>query len=345
MLALVLTCWACIWFGVVGLAVRRLLLKPEYLLLVGIGLPALGIMLLLDQVGGSHGFFLQSARPYLGLAAAAGLAAAFAGFRPRRGGVAILLGSVLAGAAIVVTVRALGDPTPPSAHLQGGQRALMVALTLPYLQVIGAIALLAAAGLLARRRWPALRGIIVAIVIAAVTGCTLPSVYDQIKGNALDARARGWQWQRDEVPTAPEGTRRAARWLRDHSDPNDLVATNAHCRPFPDNSLCDNRIFWFAAYAERHFLVESWGYTARSHDESLRQGKFASIVDFWDPSLLAANDFAFTAPSPETIGRLRDGHHVRWLLVDERLEHSPEIGRYATLRYRTGGCAVYELTH
>jgi hypothetical protein len=333
-----------VWFGVVGLAVRRQLHRPQYVLLIGIGLPALAIMLLLDQTGGSHGFFLQSARPYLALAAAAGLAGTFSDFRHRRRGALLLLGGGVAGAVVILAVRAISDPLPPSVTRLGHGKTLMLAIAKPYLAVIFLVALIAVALLAMRRRWPVLSGSIVAIVIAVVTGCTLPSVYDQIKGNAEAAQARGWLWQAEQPPTTPEGTRRAARWLRDHSDPNDLVATNQHCRPLPGSTACDNRIFWFAAYSERHFLVESWGYTAQSHVEAKRQHTYAATIEFWDPQLVAVNDAAFTTPSAETVGRLRDEYHVRWLLVDERLNPSPDLARFATLRYRSGGCAVYELT-
>jgi len=134
-----------------------------------------------------------------------------------------------------------------------------------------------------------------------------------------------------------------ARWLRDHSDPDDLVATNVHytcypghytcdprhytCYPRLDNA-CDTRSYWVSAYSERRILVEGWG---------------TSGTPFWDPSLLAANDMAFTDPSAAAVAKLRDAYGVHWLFADLTSADSDSIGRYADLRYREGDFAVYEL--
>jgi hypothetical protein len=343
-ISIFLLCWACVWFGVVGLAARRLLHKPEHVLLLGIGTPALVILMLLVQSGGSHGFFLQSARPYLALAAAAGLSAAVASDRRTlRTAVLLILGAA-GGTLLVLVVRALGAPTIPTRANSGGQHQLMVALAVPYLVVIAGCAATGLGLLFARRRIVALRGICLALLITVVTGTTVPAIFDHLRANVLDARDRGWFWGQTSPATAPEGTREAGRWLRDHSDPDDLVATNAHCRPLPDPRLCDNRRFWFSAYSERRFLVESWGYTARAHTVAAVAGQIVGVIDFWDESLLTANDAAFTTPSATTLGLLRDRYGVRWLFVDDRLNVSPELPRYATLRFRATDCSIYELS-
>ena len=120
---------------------------------------------------------------------------------------------------------------------------------------------------------------------------------------------------------------------RDNSDPDDLVATNLHCRS-PLASPCDPRNFWISGYSERHILVEGWAYTGMT----LQQ-----VTPFWDPLLLAANDAAFTDPSEATIAKLRDEYGVRWLFADLTTADPDAIGRYADLRYRDGDFAVYEL--
>jgi hypothetical protein len=344
LIAIFLLCWVCIWFGVVGLAARRLLHKPEYVLLLGAGILGLAILMLLNQSGGSHGFFLQSARPYLALAAAAGLSAAIASDRGGRRTGAILVAGALSGTLLVLGVRAIGGPTIPTRANSGGPQQLMTALAVPYLMMIGGFAIIGAALVAARRRVPALRGITLALLITVVTGATGPAIFDQLRANILDAQAHGWQRGEPGPPTAPEGTREAGRWLRDHSGPDELVATNAHCRPMPDPHQCDNRLLWFSAYSERHFLVEAWGYTARAHAVAAASGQPDGVVAFWDQPLLAANDAAFAAPSPQTLGWLRRRYGVRWLFVDDRLNPSSELPRYATLRFRAPGCSVYELS-
>ena len=193
-LLITLLCWACTWFGVFGLAVRRSLLRPEYVLLLGIGLPALGILLLFAHPGGSHGFFLMSARPYLGVAAAAGLALAVGDGRHTRRTGAGLAGAALLGAGVVLGLRALGDPATPDLGRTHDQPALIWSLALPYLWLVACLTGVCVSVHLARRRVAALRGISLAAVIALVAGSGLPSVYDQVRGNVTDSIRRDWVW-------------------------------------------------------------------------------------------------------------------------------------------------------
>jgi hypothetical protein len=80
--------------------------------------------------------------------------------------------------------------------------------------------------------------------------------------------------------------------------------------------------------------VEGWAYTPRT---------VITGAPFWNPSLLAANDAAFTDPSAAAVAKLRDGYGVRWLFADLTRANSDSIGRYADLRYREADFAVYEL--
>jgi hypothetical protein len=131
---------------------------------------------------------------------------------------------------------------------------------------------------------------------------------------------------------------RAGRWLRDHSAPDDVVATNAHCRTVAGGQ-CDVRHFWIAAYTERRVLVEGWGYT----EYALGGGSNWS-ASFPDARRLAENDRAFQEPSAEALDVLRRRYGVRWLFVDRRYEPaSPRLGEFATERYRSEDFLVYEL--
>jgi len=141
----------------------------------------------------------------------------------------------------------------------------------------------------------------------------------------------------------PPGGVAAARWLRDHSAPGDLVATNAHCADLGRKTRCDNRNFWISGYAERRALVEGWGYTDAANEEFVKTGVNSRYSPFWDPALLAANDAVFTNPSAAAVGELRDRYGVRWLFVDGRYPHSPDLGRFAVRRFAEGGVAVYEI--
>jgi hypothetical protein len=127
----------------------------------------------------------------------------------------------------------------------------------------------------------------------------------------------------------------AARWVRDHSAPGDVLATNAHCLGGGVTGYCDPRSFWLSAYAERRVLVEGWAFAPRVSE--------TGDWRFWDPDLLRRNDAALTAPTAAGLAWLRS-RGVRWLVVDRSVgRESPALGSAASLRYEAGGLAVYAL--
>ncbi|WP_173070652.1 hypothetical protein [Phytohabitans houttuyneae] len=140
------------------------------------------------------------------------------------------------------------------------------------------------------------------------------------------------------VTALPASRVEAARWVHDHSGPDDVVATNAHCQGVPEDGLCDARSFWLSAYTERSVLVEGWAFTPRM--VGLPRGPYEP---FWDPALLAANDAAFYTPTPGGLDALR-ARGVRWLVVDRDVQpESPDLAGLATLRFENTRMAVYAL--
>jgi hypothetical protein len=133
----------------------------------------------------------------------------------------------------------------------------------------------------------------------------------------------------------PRSRVEAARWVRDHSRPTDVLATNAHCLS-GTGPTCDARSFWLSAYSERSVLVEGWSFAPRLVE--------SATGAFWDPALLDLNDLAFYAPSPELLAELRHRYHVRWLVVDREVgRESNDLSALARLGYTDGRMAVYEL--
>ena len=53
----------------------------------------------------------------------------------------------------------------------------------------------------------------------------------------------------------------AMTWLRDNSAPADVIATNLHCRPAPNEPYCDARGFWVVGLSGRRAVLEGWAYT------------------------------------------------------------------------------------
>ncbi|WP_380278744.1 hypothetical protein [Kitasatospora purpeofusca] len=157
----------------------------------------------------------------------------------------------------------------------------------------------------------------------------------------LDVRQAGeLPW--DGAWPLPASQVQAARWVRAHSAPGDVLATNTHCRSDTDyahpGAQCTNALsFYLSAYSERSVLVEGWAYSPRLMSE--KSGSF------WDQQLLALNDDAVYRPTADVLGRLRDGHGVRYVVVNRRTgPESPALKTLSTQVFDNGRMAVYELS-
>ena len=137
----------------------------------------------------------------------------------------------------------------------------------------------------------------------------------------------------------------AARWLRDHSTPDDLVATNAHTVG-PRGAANDFRHFWMSGYSERRMLVEGWAYIP-PESVGLPSNEItnrSSGAPFWKPEMLRLNDEVFTRPTRSNIAELHDRYGVDWLFVDKlRRPDLPGLDRLATKRVDQRFFAVYEI--
>ncbi|TMR21994.1 hypothetical protein ETD86_13290 [Nonomuraea turkmeniaca] len=321
--------WAAIWGGAAGLLHRRKWVRdPAVVLLAGVGVAGTGAACVFGHPGLSQGYFLMSAAPYLTILATAGLTATLPQKRPWL----VVLPALAAGAAATWAVRSWVATARP----QGGD--VVAERMIPYALLVGVPAVVALVLVLAGRR-----GLTWCAVPVFALGCALYSG-GVLRLSPLGSTAEPKQTTDPERPHVPDGGVTAARWLRQHTSPDALVAVNAHCRA-PAGS-CDNRHFWISAYAERRILVEGWGYINGANSRAALMGKPGmGAVPFEDPQRLADNDAAFRDPTTETVGRLRDTYGVRWLFADDRYPvRTAELGRVAALKFRAGHCWVYELT-
>jgi hypothetical protein len=340
--------WAVLWVGVFGFARRPAwLADPAVLLLTGIAAAGLGAVVVFGHPGLSETYFLRSSAPYMSILAASGIAVAIPSWVRRGRALTTALIALGAGAA---TAAWIGGPlgTWVQNAVPGDTLGARIFLHLAPFLALGAVVALVVGVLLVshpRVRW--LRGVIPLVTLALVSGFGLTAVRPSVIG-PFERAADSGRWTSLLVPEAraaiPRGGIKVARWLRAHSAPNDVLATNAHCRSATAKP-CDIRHFWISAYAERRVLVEGWGYSNGVNTRANLYGNPGmSSVSFDDAERLTDNDMAFETPSDATIGRLRDGYGVRWLFVDDRTaDVSHELGLHAALRFHSGHCAVYEI--
>ncbi|MEV0144571.1 MULTISPECIES: hypothetical protein [unclassified Nonomuraea] len=327
--AVYLLAWAVTWSPMLGLLSRpRLLLRPDVVLMLGIAAAGLAGMIVFDHPGRSQIYFLWGSHPYLVIPAVFGALVILRRARVPR---VPLLCAIAAGLAAAYAIPLLLGVRAP---LEPGESDTV--LLLPYLVLLGAVALGAVAIVATRSR---LRGW--ALMIAALAAMGLPAAHHVRVISFLSGTSRQPVAAAEPAPPAPPGALTAARWLRAHSSPDDLVATNVHCRWGLENP-CDSRQFWISAMTERRMLVEGWAFTAKNAD-SWQPGRLEQHQPFWDGERLGANDAVFRSPSTATVQALRDRYGVRWLFVDERRPGvSRAIGDFTRLRFRSEAFAVYE---
>lgn len=135
----------------------------------------------------------------------------------------------------------------------------------------------------------------------------------------------------------------AARWLENNSQPDDVVATNVHCRQKKTVPFCDARAFWVTAFTQRRALLESWAYTTAAHDKHGVGGRPYSRQPFNDPTLFALNEAAFRAPTEAILASLQ-AKGVRWLFADTAAGPvSSQLKDLADLVHQSGTVKVFRL--
>ncbi|WP_433240113.1 hypothetical protein ACQPYK_33900 [Streptosporangium sp. CA-135522] len=331
-----LLCWAVMWSGALGLLSRpRLLMRPAVVLMLGFGATGIGAALLLGHPGRSQLFFLWGAYPYLAIVAIYGILVLLRRARLSLRGV---LPVACAGALAAYLIPILCGVEIP---LSPGQADDILYRPYIVLLIVGILVTAVLIATVGRLRTAAF----VAVMCAAIGLLADGHAFVLLPGQILAKRGLHEVIQPGTAPEVPQGALTVARWLRAHSEPDDLVATNAHCLWGHENP-CDSREFWVAALSERRVLVEGWAFAPTSVDRwSPGQSTQSAVyLPFWDDERITLNEAAFHAPSAASIQRLRERYGVRWLFVDERrTSQGAKIGEFANLRLRSGDYALYQV--
>ena len=301
-----------------------------------------------DHPGLSQFYFVASGSTLLVIGSAVGLARLFPREESAAGRhVAAAAGAaLLVGAGIAVLASLSSSDASPATTAATGLSALRTVL-IPQAVVVALVVLAGVClTLLTRRRGrlgSSAGAVSGALVVCAVLGLGLPGTAAVV--GEIASKAWPTPDSQGRVRAIGSGGIGAARWIRDHSAPGDLIATNAHCYAPRALHTCDRRNFWMAGYAERRVLVEGWAYIAPETVGAPSTDLTNSArTPFWDPERLRDNDRAFRAPSALDLERLRRDYGVRWLLADLRFPVRPgALAEHARLRYAEGAYRVYEL--
>jgi hypothetical protein len=138
---------------------------------------------------------------------------------------------------------------------------------------------------------------------------------------------------------------RAALWLNENSDPDDVVATNVLCVPARYRAHCRHASFWLSALSGRQLFMGSWAYTEANlaaYGEADDEVQYQRRRSPWPDRVRLSLD-AVRTPRRETIAAL-ERRGVRWIFADSRATAvSPELKDLATLRYSNREVMVFEL--
>lgn len=301
---------------------------PMTWLLIGGGFAGAAAVAVFAHPGGSQYYFARTAGPLLALGSAIGLAS-MVDVLGTRGWRAIAIGVALGPVFILLPLVTVGALVPRHGGLI--QAAKLIAVALLVLAVAGALAL-----------WvtPRMR---VAAFAAAITCAILAGGVTTVVKFQLNAKPV--RPLTDVKPTTANAVGKeqieAARWIRDHSNVNDLVMTNRHCTTPIAPVKCDSRRFVVSAFSERQMLVEAWTPTVEANKLG-PNGRDSITINYWKPDILALNDGFIEKPDADKQHRLQ-ALGVRWVMVDFTRPHAATLEPFAKERMRNGYAAVYEL--
>jgi len=336
---LAVVCFSTPWLAVLVLLLRPATRRdPALWLVLGAGVVGTATMVLLYHPGQSQLDFIRSALPLLASAGAWGIVDGLARLtRPVRFAVTALGVGVAINALLAALVGTAYSPPPT--HLT------LPAVLLPYVMLVALLAVITLGWVAATpqlRVRPAVSAVTVFALLFAGAGATR-MVSQVVATSGPTVRMKPLRGQ----PSGAE--QQAALWLREHSDPTDVFATNVQCvnRVQPDEPSCSNLAFWVTAYSERRALVNGWGYTATaarlSAERPVDSGYF-DTVPFWDTPRLQRSMALFITPTRAAAAALREDYGVTWVYADGRYSLvSPDLEQVLTLRYRNGPVSLYEI--
>jgi hypothetical protein len=304
--------------------------SPLSWFLIGGGLAGAAAVALFTHPGAGQWYFARTAIPLLALGSAVGLVALSAAIGASR------LLRLVALAALAGPVMVWLGPAVAGPLVRGGwARALgMIATAALVLVAAGLIGALAGRSPAERVRLAA-----AAMVLTILAGGAVMTAWEPPQRPPGETAP---SVPLDRALATSRGQIDAARWIRDHSEVNDLVMTNRHCIRPTEPVKCESRRFVVAAFSERQVLLEGWAYTPMS-TELGPDGRESLTVNYWKPELLRLNDGFIAGPTEEAARDLRD-RGVRWIFVDHTRPYAETLEPYAKLRYQAPGVDVYELT-
>lgn len=355
--------------GIAGLFVRP---QDRWLGWGGLALIAAGVAghLLFSHPGRSEWFFVIGAAPLLSTLAAAGAGPLIVDWWRHRQGwgraVPLALTTGVVAAWTVVVTRANGTLDPlavwvrrfghPPASSEVPAMTQLGSWLVPWLWILGGVAVGAAAGMVASHRLTDRRRprhdwisslVVMGAVATAVCGAAAVAPLAEPGADPYPASMRAQVARaeaRDHLVPVTSALAKAGAYVRSHAGPLDVVATNRiFVAPRDRGGGGDNRDFSVSALSGRRTDVGGYGYADQAVEMASLHHVSLSTVAFWDQPELRAELALITEPSASRLAAAwRRG--IRWIVADERSGPvSAELARLCPEPFSEDGVHVYRV--
>jgi hypothetical protein len=136
----------------------------------------------------------------------------------------------------------------------------------------------------------------------------------------------------------------AALWLRENSDPEDIVATNSHCQPVRSGPPCNAIGFWVGGISGRRIVLEGWDYTDEAHVQHGVDGKHRNYQPPPWPDRYELSHAAIEGSTRGVLDELQDRYGATWLVAVRRAGPiSDRLAGLADLAYENEDVAIFRL--
>jgi hypothetical protein len=131
------------------------------------------------------------------------------------------------------------------------------------------------------------------------------------------------------------GTANIAEYLRQESNPDDLIATNRHCAGIEENQTCTARQFALSALSERRVLLEGWSYTTCPLSEPIYN-------KYWNENFWKLNQDFLINPNAQNWEMFQKSG-VDWLVVDSIRPSASNYNDFAELVKTEGSVSLWKI--
>lgn len=305
--------------------------------LVGAAISGWLVIAVLDHAGLGQIYFLHTATPFAAVATAWFVVIAVGSAPARSAAPALLIGLGVGMVAQLVS----GSVSAAMAARESDFGVLdQLAVPLIVSCAVVAIGFMIWRGVKASVK---VDGLGLLFVLAVLLGVAVPPSLESSASRIGRALAPAPVADASSVDYLTEPQLEAALWLRENSDPDDVVVTNLHCRPAPYEPACDARGFWFGGLSGRRAVLDAWAYTPRVRELYEGDGAIARQPPPY-PTRYELSQSIVAEASVSALKQVKSEYRVDWIVgIRAAGEVSDALDTVADAAFDNGEVAIYRV--